>query len=74
MEKIIGLLDLTTEQEHWKIKDNWKKISWMVSKENNCYPRTVYISFKNKYAPQIFKQNRIEWIYSQERASVEAQW
>ena len=21
----------------------------MVSKENNCYPRTVYISFKNKY-------------------------
>ena len=32
----------------------------MVSKENNCYPRTVYIPFKNKYAPQIFKQNRIE--------------
>ena len=32
----------------------------MVSKENNCYPRTVYIPFENKYAPQIFKQNRIE--------------
>ena len=32
----------------------------MVSKENNCYPRTVYISLKNKYEPQLFL-NKIEF-------------
>ena len=32
----------------------------MVSKENNCYPRTVYISLKNKYELQLFL-NKIEF-------------